>query len=305
MGIGMLSFQPAMNFTSGVQQMGWLSASTQVASSSAPEAAPSEAFVSQDSICLLSGSESPQETPLLSPDIASGKFVSPQESVGGALQPQETGAGSEVKATELQELPEDATDAQTAAYCNGIALSDRPFEERAELITTALSKAVAKTTDTPNPEWVKASPQQLRLYVEETLDHTDGVRAIGQLRGEDFTTHDLEPKTGKFEPRIAQYLALPGREDSVKWAIKEHNASPHHDLWHNPSASKEELAESATDIVNAWRMERRVYQKPPWGWDRIASVINEQFQSNEISVAQRDALYEAIPYQQEYEAGKA
>ena len=195
----------------------------------------------------------------------------------------------------------DATTDDIAAFCNAIAKSDASVAERTELITQALTIGIEKA-DTPHTEWTRATPQQLKLYVQETLEHVDAVRQIGQLRGLDFDSHDLEPKTGKFEPRIAQYLALPGREDSVKWSISEHNASPHHATWKNPNASVEDLSESASDIVNAWRMNRRVYSKPSWSWERIADVIDAQFQNNELSAVQREALLQAIPFQMEWES---
>ncbi len=190
-----------------------------------------------------------------------------------------------------------------AQYCSDVARMDLPVEERTEFISDALNQCIA--TDhcvTPNEEWTKATPEQIKLFVQETLEHTDAMRAIGSLRGMDYSDHDLEPHTGKFEPRIAQYMALPGREDSVKWAINEHNASPHHAIWNNPNSSKEDLAESASDIVNAWRMNRRVYHKPSWSWERISDFIQDQFNSNEMSANQRDALLEAIPFQMEYES---
>lgn len=196
------------------------------------------------------------------------------------------------------------TNKEIANYCNGIAASDLPIEERRDLITEKLAEGVARA-ESPDPTWEKATPQQLSLYVHETLEHIDALREIGSLRGMNFEHHDTEEGCGKFEPEVAQFLALPGRTDSVKWAIAEHNNAGHHDIWKNPNASKEDLAESASDIVNAWRMERRVYSKAPWSWERVEGFINEQFNSNELSAAQRDALYEAIPFQMEYEAGKA
>lgn len=193
-----------------------------------------------------------------------------------------------------------ATSSEIAAFCNEVAKSDMSLEERTDVITDALAEGVEKA-DTPDETWTKATKEQLGLFVMETLEHVDSVRAIGELRGLDFDNHDLEPGTGKFNPEIAQYLALPGRDDSVQWAINTHNGSAHHATWHDSSASVDELAESATDIVNAWRMNRRVYNKPPWSWERITGFIETQFQYNELSVNQRDALLQAIPYQMDYE----
>lgn len=210
-------------------------------------------------------------------------------------------ADKTAQAAPLEMPGPDATAEDIAVFCNAIAKSNGSVAERTEIITQALTVGINKA-DTPHTEWTKATPEQLKLYVQETLEHVDAMRQIGQLRGLDFDDHDLEPKTGKFEPRIAQYLALPGREDSVKWSISEHNASPHHATWKNPNASVEDLAESASDMVNAWRMNRRVYNKPSWSWERITDFIDAQFQNNEISSTQREALLQAIPVQMDWEA---
>lgn len=193
-----------------------------------------------------------------------------------------------------------ASESEIAAYCNSVAKSDAPLSERTSLIIAALSQGI-DATKSPQPEWEKATADQVALYVQETLEHVDSVRGVGQLRGLDFNEHDLEVGTGKFEPSIAQFLAKPGRSEDVKWAIQKHNSSPHHATWNDKNSTTEELAESASDIVNAWRMNRRVYDKPSWSWERIASVIESQFQYNDLTVNQRDALLEAIPYQMEYE----
>lgn len=219
-----------------------------------------------------------------------------------AAPPQQNSSSEQTAAASQLEMPgPDASTEDIAAFCNVIAKSGASLTERTELITQALTVGIHKA-DTPHTEWTKATPEQLKLYVQETLEHVDAMRQIGQLRGLDFDDHDLEPKSGKFEPRIAQYLALPGREDSVKWSIAQHNASPHHATWKNPNASVDDLAESASDIVNAWRMNRRVYHKPSWSWERIADVIDAQFQNNELSAVQREALLQAIPVQMEWEA---
>ncbi len=223
------------------------------------------------------------------------------------VQPQAEESATPTQAQGLQKFdPSSISDSDyesaVAHYCSDVARMDLPIEERTEFISDALTQCIETNhCITPNEEWTKATPEQIKLFVQETLEHTDAMRAIGTLRGMDYHDHDLEPHTGKFEPRIAQYMALPGREDSVKWAIKEHNASPHHAIWCDPNAKTEDLAESASDIVNAWRMNRRVYQKPSWSWDRIADFIQDKFNSNEMSVNQRDALLEAIPFQMEYE----
>lgn len=199
-------------------------------------------------------------------------------------------------------LPADYSDSeQVAVFCNNVATSNLTLDDRRAIITDALCLGVHKASS-PDPTWEKATDEQIGLFVHETLEHMDALREIGEMRGMDFGKHDMEPKCGKFEPRIAQFLALPGRNDAVKWAIKEHNAAPHHAKWGDKNCTKEELAESASDIVNAWRMNRRVYDKPAFGWDRIATMINEDFKYNNITVEQRDALLEAIPFQMEYES---
>lgn len=235
------------------------------------ETTPRPDFVEFNSLLALNTPQASQATP----EIATSALSAPTET------PQE---------------PENI-----AQVCNDMARSDAPIEERVEFITAKLAEGVQQA-ESPDPSWEKATPEQLRLYVHETLEHIDSLRAIGDLRGMDFSNHDLEAGNGKFEPRVAQFLALPGRSDSVKWSIAEHNQVGHHDTWKDPQATREELAESASDIVNAWRMQRRVYDKPSWSWERITSVIEDQFQNNQINTAQRDALYEAIPYQMEYEA---
>lgn len=220
--------------------------------------------------------------------------------------PQTESAGMQESAAVSQIADEQRvlSDDEVAAVCNGIAISGASREERTESIMELLAPAVERT-ESPDPTWVKATPEQLKLFVGETLEHIDGLRAIGDLRGMDFSHHDMEDGCGKFHPQVAQFLALPGRNDAVKWAIAKHNAAEHHDVWKDPNATKEQLAESASDIINAWRMERPVYSKPSWSWDKITDVINSQFADNMIGVEQRDALYEAIPFQMEYESSLA
>lgn len=222
------------------------------------------------------------------------------ESVELQAAPEQTESAESSATQGLQKPGPEATTDEISAYCVAVAKGDGTVAERTELISEALTQGLSKA-DTPNTEWTQANPEQIKLYVQETLEHVDAVRQIGELRGLDFGDHDLEPGTGKFEPRIAQYLALPGREDSVKWSIAQHNSSPHHADWKDPNASKEELAESASDIVNAWRMNRRVYDKPSWSWERIADVINADYATNAINENQRDALLEAIPFQMQWE----
>ena len=189
-----------------------------------------------------------------------------------------------------------------AGQCVAIALGGLSLEERATQITDLLLPAV-DAAPSPEASWTKATPQELRLFVLETLEHTDAVRAVGRLRGLDFTGHDLEGETSKFNPEIAQFLARPGRDDSVKWAIARHNDAPHHNHWGDPSATVTDLRESASDIVNAWRMNRRVYDKPAWTWERIHQTIEADHDDGRLSTAQRDALLEAIPFQRAAEEG--
>lgn len=237
------------------------------------------------------------------PDISAFmRSVSAQsaESVEVQAAPEQSESAESAPTEGLQKPGPEATTDEISAYCVAVAKGDGTVAERTELISEALTQGLSKA-DTPNPEWTQANPEQIKLYVQETLEHVDAVRQIGELRGLDFGDHDLEPGTGKFEPRVAQYLALPGREESVKWSIAQHNASPHHADWKDPNASKDELAESASDIVNAWRMNRRVYDKPSWSWERIADVINADYANNAINENQRDALLEAIPFQMQWE----
>ena len=237
---------------------------------------------------------------------------SPSRSIFQVVLPQSMTMGETREETEAQApkpsgpagipLPTDYSDSgQVAAFCNNVATSSLSLDDRRAIITDVLCQGVHNATS-PDPTWEKATDEQIGLFVHETLEHMDALREIGEMRGMDFSEHDMEPKCGKFEPRIAQFLALPGRNDAVKWAIKEHNSAPHHSKWADKNCTKEELAESASDIVNAWRMNRRVYDKPAFGWDRIATMINEDFKYNNITVEQRDALLEAIPFQMEYEA---
>lgn len=183
-----------------------------------------------------------------------------------------------------------------AGQCVEIALGSLSLDERTARITDILVPAI-EAAPSPDPAWTKATPQEVRLYVQETLEHTDGVRAVGRLRGEDFTGHDLEGDTSKFNPDIAQFLARPGRDDSVKWAMARHNDAPHHRAWNDPTSQPADLRESASDVIGAWRMERRVYDKPSWSWQRIEATIAADHDDGRLTTAQRDALLQAIPFQ--------
>ncbi len=197
-------------------------------------------------------------------------------------------------------LPPGADSNEVAAWCGLVAHTDMSVPERTVLISPVLADAVQRA-ESPSPDWVKATPEQLTLYVRETLEHTDAMRRLGALQGQDWSQHDLEGKTSKFQPEIAQFLALPGRDESVQWAIARHNEAQHHAVWKDPQARPEDLAESASDIMNAWRMNRRVYDNPSWSWERIHRFIEVGFMSNQMSATQRDALLAAIPFQQEEE----
>ena len=199
------------------------------------------------------------------------------------------------------DLPADADSHQVGEWCGEVARAALSVPERTSRITPVLAKAVAKA-QSPSPAWVKANPQQVERYVQETLEHADAMHRVGLLRGQDWSQHDLEGATSKFHPEIAQFLALPGRNEAVEWAIARHNAADHHAVWSDPGSTVEDLAESASDIVNAWRMNRRVYDKPSWSWERITRFIEVSFQNNDLSVHQRDALLAAIPHQMEEES---
>lgn len=194
-----------------------------------------------------------------------------------------------------------AASREVAGRCHAIAHGAGTHEQKAEAITALLMPGI-EAAPSPDPSWVKATPEQVRLFVLETLEHIEGIRGVGELRGHDWTEHDLEGDTSKLNPEITQFLARPGRDASVLWAIAQHNDAPHHSLWSDPHSSTSDLAESATDIINAWRMSRRVYDKPSWSWPRIESVISADFDDGRLSAVQRDALLEAIPFQQQYEA---
>lgn len=270
-------------------------AQTAAPAAAQPKAAPEQSAQPQITDTL---SQSQGETP----QIASRSMfqaLTQSQTDGKAEGLAQTAAAAAVKAA-----GEVMSDDEVAAACNKIAVSGAPIEERTESIMELLAPAVERT-ESPDPTWEKATPAQLKLFVAETLEHIDGLRAIGDLRGLDFSHHDMEEGCGKFHPQVAQFLALPGRNDAVKWGIAKHNGANHHDVWKNPNASKDQLAESASDIINAWRMERPVYSKPSWSWEKISDVINSQFEDNMISSVQRDALYEAIPYQMEYEQSLA
>jgi len=199
------------------------------------------------------------------------------------------------------DLPAEADSHQVGEWCGEVARAALSVPERTSRITPVLSKAVAKA-QSPSPAWVKANPQQVERYVQETLEHADAMHRVGLLRGQDWSQHDLEGATSKFHPEIAQFLALPGRNEAVEWAIARHNAADHHAVWSDPGSTVEDLAESASDIVNAWRMNRRVYDKPSWSWERITRFIEVSFQNNDLSAHQRDALLAAIPHQMEEES---
>jgi len=199
------------------------------------------------------------------------------------------------------ELPADADSHQVGEWCGEVARAALSVPERTSRITPVLSKAVAKA-QSPSPAWGKANAQQVERYVQETLEHADAMHRVGLLRGQDWSQHDLEGATSKFHPEIAQFLALPGRNEAVEWAIGRHNAADHHAVWADPGSTVEDLSESASDIVNAWRMNRRVYDKPSWSWERITRFIEVSFQNNDLSTNQRDALLAAIPHQMEEES---
>jgi hypothetical protein len=187
-----------------------------------------------------------------------------------------------------------------AEQCHAIAKSGLPLAERASRIAEILIPGV-EAAAVPDPTYTKATPEQVRLFVTETLEHTDAMQGVGELRGMNFGIHDFEGDTSKFNPEIAQFLAKPGRDASVQWAIKEHNFADHHAFWADPKKTAEELKESASDIVNAWRMPRRVYQKESWSWERVAKTIDVDEQYGKLSAAQAQSLREAVPYQAEYE----
>jgi hypothetical protein len=189
---------------------------------------------------------------------------------------------------------------EVADFAFQVARSGLPLEERARIIGDALVEAIPRA-ESPDPTWPKATPEQVRLFVYETLQHIDALVAIGKLRGEDWSTHDLDGATSKFNPEIAQFMARPGRDESVLWAIRRHNATPHHAFWNDPTRTATELKESASDIINAWRMERRAYGKPSWSWEKIERTIEVEGELGELSEAQVRALREAIPHQKEYE----
>lgn len=190
---------------------------------------------------------------------------------------------------------------QVAAQCHAIAFGSGTLEDKTDAIAGLITDALPSTAS-PDPTWEQATPQQVRLFVMETLEHTAGIRRAGELRGLDFSQHDFEGDTSKFNPEITQFLAKPGRDASVQWAIKEHNAAPHHALWNDPSSTADDLRESGTDIVNAWRMTRRVYDKPAWSYEKIQAVIEADASDGKLTPAQRDALLAAIPFQQQVEA---
>ena len=207
----------------------------------------------------------------------------------------------DARAASLGTGPRSPASREIARQCHALVAAAGSNEEKADAITALLMPGIDQAA-VPDPSWVKATPEQVRLFVLETLEHTEGIRRIGTMRGHDWTEHDFEGDTSKLNPEITQFLAKPGRDASVQWAITQHNGAPHHDLWSNPHSSASDLAESATDIVNAWRMSRRVYDKPSWSWTRIEAVISADHADGRLSNAQRDALLEAIPFQQEYES---
>lgn len=273
--------------------------------------APAPEAPAADSVALLApappaAEEGPVETGAAAP-VAPPRREAPPAEIGGFLLADETPATPEAEvafvapsATLAPEPGPEASSSEVASWCYQVAKSSRPLAERTALIAPVLSKAVERA-ESPNSGWTKATPRQVALFVQETLEHTDALQRVGRLRGQDWSHHDFEGPTSKFNPEITQFLALPGRDESVKWAIARHNGSDHHAVWANPQARTEDLAESASDIVNAWRMNRRVYEKPSWSWERITGFIETQFQYNELSAPQRDALLAAIPHQMEEE----
>lgn len=219
---------------------------------------------------------------------------------GGFVRPDAPAAKPAAPAARGAEPAPDADDAEVASWCHDVARSGASVKERTDRISPVLARAVARAAK-PDAAWTKATAGQIALFVQETLEHTDALQRIGSLRGENWSQHDFEGATSKFQPSLAQFMAKPGKDDSVQWAINKHNGAPHHSVWTDPSATSGLLKESASDIVNAWRMHRRVYDKPSWSWERIFRFIEVSFQYNEISAAQRDALLEAIPHQMEEE----
>lgn len=207
----------------------------------------------------------------------------------------------QVSYTDLRPEPgDDASDDEVAEWCRHVAKSGLSTSDRTQRISAVLARAVERAA-TPNRDWTKATSQQVKLFVQETLEHTDAVARVGKLRGMPWNEHDFEGSTSKFNPQITQFMSKPGKDASVEWAIHRHNAAPHHAVWSDPQATSVLLKESASDIVNAWRMNRRVYDKPSWSWERIFRFIEVSFGYNEITAAQRDALLEAIPWQMEEE----
>ncbi|NDD30612.1 MAG: hypothetical protein EB084_20320, partial [Proteobacteria bacterium] len=194
-----------------------------------------------------------------------------------------------------------AASREVAEQCHAVVFGKGTLEEKTDAIAGLLNDALP-STPSPEPSWTKATPEQIRLFVMETLEHTAGIRRLGDLRGLDFSTHDFDGDTSKFNPEITQFLAKPGRDESVKWAIHEHNATDHHALWNDPSTAAADLKESASDVINAWRMTRRVYDKPGWSWEKIEAVIEADHDDGKLTSAQREALIDAIPFQKQLEA---
>ncbi|MBI2252080.1 MAG: hypothetical protein HYU63_04975, partial [Armatimonadetes bacterium] len=87
----------------------------------------------------------------------------------------------------------------------------------------------------------------------------------------------------------------------VKWAIEKHNGAPHHLKWNAQASGLSELRESASDIINSWRMPRKVYHKPSWSWEQIELTIKDLYSNKELNSTQRKALEEAIKFQKLYE----
>lgn len=189
---------------------------------------------------------------------------------------------------------------QIAHMCACLANSGLPLDDRSRAISDLLLEGI-RQGNRPNLAWQPASDDQVKLYVRETLEHHDAMRQLGVLRGEDWSGHDLDGHGNKFNPDVAQYLAKPGRDDSTVWAIERHNSASHHRNWKDAGAGPQELKESASDIVHAWRMPRMVYDKPSWSWEKIEKVIETESLYGKLSPAQKEALIEAIPFQKDYE----
>ena len=116
----------------------------------------------------------PQQTDTL---VTSSNSGDEPVAINGAMlrslsHPTEAGGSSVQDSASVAQIVDEQkvlSDEEVAAACNGIAVSGASREERIESIMELLGPAVERA-ESPDPTWVKATPEQLKLFVGETLE---------------------------------------------------------------------------------------------------------------------------------------